>query len=47
MFIPVEKYSATQFDLDEETKDALIEIGRKRTAKFLENGDQYKSLYLR
>ncbi|PYF03054.1 patatin-like phospholipase family protein [Ureibacillus chungkukjangi] len=36
VFIPVEKYSATQFDLDEETKVALIEIGRKRTAKFLE-----------
>lgn len=36
VFIPVEKYSATQFELDEETKVALIEIGRKRTTKFLE-----------
>ena len=36
VFIPVEKYSATQFDLDEETKKTLIEIGRKRTSKFLE-----------
>lgn len=36
VFIPVEKYSATQFDLDEETKEALIEIGRKRTSRFLE-----------
>ena len=36
IFIPVEKYSATQFDLDEGTKEALIEIGRKRTSKFLE-----------
>ena len=36
VFIPVEEYSATQFDLDEETKEALMEIGRKRTSKFLE-----------
>lgn len=36
IFIPVEKYSATQFDLDENTKNTLIEIGRERTSKFLE-----------
>lgn len=36
VFIPLEKYSATQFDLDDETKQILIEIGRKRTLKFLE-----------
>ncbi|HWK23909.1 MAG TPA: patatin-like phospholipase family protein [Ureibacillus sp.] len=36
VFIPVEEYSATQFDLDQKTKEELIEIGRKRTAKFLE-----------
>ncbi|QCR32878.1 patatin-like phospholipase family protein [Lysinibacillus sp. SGAir0095] len=36
VFIPVEKYSATQFDLDEDTKETLIEIGRKRTSKFLQ-----------
>lgn len=35
IFIPVEQYSATQFDLSEETKHALIEIGRNRTSKFL------------
>ncbi|MFL0505119.1 patatin-like phospholipase family protein [Ureibacillus sp. 179-F W5.1 NHS] len=36
IFIPVENYSATQFDIDQETKEALIDIGRKRTSKFLE-----------
>ncbi len=35
IFIPVDGYSATQFDLDEETKNALIEIGRVRTTLFL------------
>ena len=35
IFIPVEGYSATQFDLDEETKMELIEIGRSRTLQFL------------
>jgi len=35
IFIPVDDYSATQFDLDEETKVALIEAGRIHTVKFL------------
>ena len=35
IFIPVENYSATQFDLDEETKQKLIAIGRDRTKQFL------------
>lgn len=35
IFIPVEGYSATQFDLDEHTKMELIEIGRSRTLQFL------------
>lgn len=35
IFIPVEDYSATQFDLDEETKETLLEIGRNRTIQFL------------
>ncbi|MFF5994645.1 patatin-like phospholipase family protein [Lysinibacillus sp. KU-BSD001] len=35
IFIPVENYSATQFDLDEETKQQLISIGRERTIQFL------------
>ena len=35
IFIPVEKYSATKFDLDDETKEHLIEIGRSRTTQFL------------
>ena len=35
IFIPVEGYSATQFDVDEETKNALLEIGRSRTRQFL------------
>ena len=35
IFIPVEGYSATQFDVDEETKNALMEIGRSRTIQFL------------
>ncbi|MBO2537133.1 patatin-like phospholipase family protein [Rummeliibacillus suwonensis] len=37
IFIPVENYSATQFDLDDETKENLIEIGRNRTLQFLES----------
>lgn len=36
IFIPIEDYTSTQFDLDEETKEILIEIGRERTGKFLE-----------
>lgn len=35
IFIPVEGYSATQFDVDEKTKNALLEIGRSRTRQFL------------
>lgn len=35
IFIPVEDYSATQFDIDPETKKILIDIGRQRTKKFL------------
>lgn len=35
IFIPVDGYSATQFDLDDETKNALLDIGRKYTRKFL------------
>jgi len=37
IFIPVEDYSATQFDLNEETKETLLEIGRNRTIQFLRN----------
>lgn len=35
IFIPVENYSATQFDLDEEMKHKLITIGYDRTKQFL------------
>lgn len=35
IFIPVEKYSATQFEIDEETKQKLICIGKERTDRFL------------
>ena len=35
IFIPVEKYSTTQFDMDEETKKKLISIGKERTIQFL------------
>ena len=35
IFIPVEKYSTTQFDVDEETKKKLISIGKERTTQFL------------
>ncbi len=35
VFIPVDNYSSTQFDLDEESKQNLMEIGRKRTELFL------------
>lgn len=37
IFIPVENVSATQFDLDDEKKEVLIEIGKKRTYQFLQN----------
>lgn len=35
IFIPVNGYSATQFELEDETKNELIEIGRNRTSQFL------------
>lgn len=35
IFIPVEKYSTTQFDMDEETKKLLMTIGKERTKQFL------------
>lgn len=35
IFIPVEGYRATEFDMDEETKNTLMEIGRDRTLQFL------------
>lgn len=35
IFIPVEKYSASQFDMDEKTKEKLICIGKERTNQFL------------
>jgi len=35
IFIPVEDYGATQFDLSEETKNELIQKGRQRTKAFL------------
>ena len=35
IFIPVDDYSATQFDLDEKTKDELMEKGKIRTEQFL------------
>lgn len=48
IFIPVENYSATQFDLDDKTKKILIEIGRNRTSKFLETWSPFiQNRYLR
>nr|WP_106779921.1 patatin-like phospholipase family protein [Lysinibacillus timonensis] len=35
IFIPVDDYGATQFDLDENGKDTMMKIGRERTEKFL------------
>lgn len=35
IFIPVDDYSATQFDMDQETKESLLEAGRKSTVEFL------------
>lgn len=35
IFIPVEEYSATQFDINEETKQKLISVGKERTIQFL------------
>jgi NTE family protein len=35
VFIPVDHVATTSFDLDAETKTALIELGKKRTEKFL------------
>jgi NTE family protein len=35
IFIPMEKYNTTQFDIDEEMKRQLINIGKDRTQQFL------------
>ena len=35
IFIPVDEYSATQFDLDREMKSKLLEKGRNRATQFL------------
>ncbi|KAA0965476.1 patatin-like phospholipase family protein [Sporosarcina sp. ANT_H38] len=37
IFIPVDDYSATQFDMDEETKESLMDAGRNSTLKFLKS----------
>ncbi|MGG2104296.1 patatin-like phospholipase family protein [Lysinibacillus pakistanensis] len=42
IFIPVEDYSATQFDLDEDSKETLLEIGRNRTIQFLKTWPRFK-----
>lgn len=42
IFIPVDDYSATQFDLNEETKETLMEIGRNRTVHFLKTWPRYR-----
>ena len=42
IFIPVDDYSATQFDLDEETKETLLEIGRNRTIQFLKSWPRFR-----
>lgn len=36
IFIPVEQYSATQFNMEDEQKDELMQIGRQRTNQFLQ-----------
>lgn len=35
VFIPVDGFSATQFNMEDEQKEALMEIGRNRTVQFL------------
>jgi len=35
IFIPVEHYNATQFDLDEDAKEQLIQLGRTKAEQFL------------
>lgn len=42
IFIPVEDYSATQFDLDEDSKETLLEIGRNRTIQFLKTWPRFR-----
>lgn len=37
IFIPVDDYSATQFDMDQETKESLMEAGRNSTIQFLKS----------
>src|SRR5699024_1319026 len=34
-FIPVYNVATTEFDMSDETKEALLELGRVRTQKFL------------
>ncbi|TQR20330.1 patatin-like phospholipase family protein [Psychrobacillus vulpis] len=41
IFIPVDDYSATQFDLTEEMKDDLLEKGKSRTIQFLKTWGKY------
>lgn len=36
IFIPVEQYSATQFSLEDEQKEELMQIGRLKTIQFLQ-----------
>ena len=36
VFIPVEQYSATQFSLEDEQKEELMQIGRLKTIQFLQ-----------
>ena len=43
IFIPVDGFSATQFDLDEETKEILMEKGRSRTVQFLNTWEYNKN----
>lgn len=42
IFIPIEDYSSTKFDLDQETKNILMEMGRSRTTQFLKTWKSYK-----
>lgn len=37
IFIPVDDYSATQFDMDQETKESLMDAGRNSTLTFLKS----------
>lgn len=35
IFIPMETFNTTQFDIDVETKNKMIQIGKERTTQFL------------